>query len=283
MACCQPSSLSPSSHFPPLTRRQRPRVASENNLVKWIKDISHLQHKPREFADLYKLPIALSLPQICRKVFHLNDNSTRRVSFPKTFYVEHAYLSPQYVNNVPFPYTSSTTGLHTSLSKYKERHAMENQHLGLSPCVSPLLPSAHLRIALLQRSEGVGRRQFVNLNAVLASLQSVAHEDFIDIVYLNSQTSPIVQATKFCNYHIIVTPHSSQLANLVFAPSNISIIEVQNENYQADPFFKLGKKMNLHYQIIKKGMELIHYLRIMYCIVIHVYMFMIYLLSILFD
>ena len=72
-------------------------------------------------------------------------------------------------------------------------------------------------------------------------------------MFINGATPALVQAFKFCACHLIVSPHSSQLSNLVFSYPGISVIELQNEELVENTFLQLGTKLGLHYQLLKAG------------------------------
>ena len=185
---------------------------------------------------------------------------------PNINYLEHAYLSPIYKNNIPFPYDTSANGLRISFKQYVQNHSTLLHNDTFDDCVtnnynnnnsnSNQRPALHPRVAIIQRSEGNGLRQFDNLNDVLLAVQRITLQEKIDILYINSKTPGILQAARFCQYHLIISPHTSQLANLVYSPINISVIEIQNPRLIEETFLSLGKKVQLHYQLLKKGIIL---------------------------
>ena len=68
----------------------------------------------------------------------------------------------------------------------------------------------------------------------------------MEIMFINGKTSPFMQAAKFCSFHLLVTPNSSQMVNLIFTPSGVSVIEIQTE--WGETTF-----MSIHYQHLQLG------------------------------
>lgn len=102
---------------------------------------------------------------------------------------------------------------------------------------------------MLQRSSGNGLRKWTNKNEVEKALFDTLGVSEIATVYVDEKTPPLEQVRVFCSYHIILTSHSSQLANLVFAVPGSSTIEFQGVQAKSEPTFEvLGGKVGLHYQ-----------------------------------
>jgi hypothetical protein len=57
-------------------------------------------------------------------------------------------------------------------------------------------------------------------------------------VFIDSDTPALEQAMAFCTCHLLITPHSSQLANLVFSTRGISAVEVQADTGFIEPTFQ---------------------------------------------
>lgn len=162
-------------------------------------------------------------------------------------HVQHAYMSPRYKNNLPEPVDFSASALQDSFRKVlgARRHV----------CVEKgrREPPTTITVAILCRDEGAGLRQFVNVNEMLLSIRRAVQDSEIKIWFISSTTPAVEQAVLFCSFHILISPHSSQLTNLVFTPSGLSVIEIQNEALREFTFEQLGRKMSLHYQLLKTG------------------------------
>jgi len=83
-----------------------------------------------------------------------------------------------------------------------------------------------LRIHVFKRTEGRGLRDVVNLNEVVALAQTYTSIS-IEVVTINSTTPVRVQAAIFGAFDLLITPHGSQIANIIFTdPSRTGVIEV---------------------------------------------------------
>jgi len=83
-----------------------------------------------------------------------------------------------------------------------------------------------LRIHVFKRTEGHALRDFVNLDAVVALAQNYTSLT-IEVVTINSTTPVGVQAAIFGAFDLLITPHGSQIANIIFTdPSRTGLIEV---------------------------------------------------------
>lgn len=210
-------------------------------------------------ANIPALPTELPLSLICQASQRQRNGW---LPFPSVSYLEHAFLSPVYKNNIPPPHASSAEGLRLSVRSLIHHNgatvAQEDSfhclhphtHASTSSGNSNLSPlPRYPQVAILLRAEGRGLRRFVNLQEMVLSIRKVTDQELI----LSSKTSGIMQAARFCQFHLLVTPHTSQLSNLVFAPPNISVIEIQNQGYVDHTFLNLGRKMDQHYQLLKSG------------------------------
>eukprot|EP00602_Paraphysomonas_sp_CaronLab_P005262 CAMPEP_0185038218 /NCGR_PEP_ID=MMETSP1103-20130426/33607_1 /TAXON_ID=36769 /ORGANISM="Paraphysomonas bandaiensis, Strain Caron Lab Isolate" /LENGTH=402 /DNA_ID=CAMNT_0027576549 /DNA_START=479 /DNA_END=1687 /DNA_ORIENTATION=+ len=204
-------------------------------------------------------PVANTLAEVClevriMRIIKLNQamplhNCGRGACQP--YFLDHAYMSPVYKNNIPCPYESSAESVKYGFRKYLE--AYHSKLYESVQCVSNLTASASVKVAILQRFEGSGTRSFVNLDRMLLSIYQITSQESIEIMFISSKTPAHIQALKFCSFHILIAPHSSQLSNLIFTPAGVSIIELQNEKLIEDTFLWLGERMNLHYQRLKQG------------------------------
>jgi hypothetical protein len=83
------------------------------------------------------------------------------------------------------------------------------------------------RVAIMQRVDGNGLRRFVNFEAVLAELQVVFGIDDVSVLFFSGATPPQLQASLMCSFDVLLSPHTSQLTNLLFAPQWATLVEVQ--------------------------------------------------------
>jgi hypothetical protein len=236
---------------------------------------SHTKHKHNSASTLPSkvptLPTQVSLAHICQVFERKNRQGQSWIPFPSVSYLEHAFLSPVYKNNIPLPFASSAKGLRLSLRSLIRHNFSKTtttaqqdslRCLTLPPSSSPLHSSSSLhppllpqypQVGILLRAEGKGLRRFLNLHQMILSIRKITGQEFVPLLFISSKTPGLLQAARFCQFHLLVTPHTSQLTNLVFAPPNISVIEIQNEGYQEETFLQLGRKMDLHYQLLKSG------------------------------
>jgi len=83
-----------------------------------------------------------------------------------------------------------------------------------------------LRIHVFKRTEGRGLREFVNLDEVVALAQTYTSLP-INVVTIDSTTPVRAQAALFREFDLLITPHGSQIANIIFTdPERTGIIEV---------------------------------------------------------
>lgn len=218
----------------------------------FLYDILQRQTKPKqgyyflnlEGAPLYDRLFQPGISEALRSELHTVQPS--HIPHLRVAHVERAYLSPRYKNNLPEPVNISISALqHTFRSKVVG--------VGHRSCVDKLEPRRSIAIALLYRDEGSGLRRFVNANDMLLSIRRVVKEPEIKVWFISSTTPALDQAVMFCSFHILISPHSSQLSNLVFTPFGLSVIEIQNEELVENTFAHLGRKMHLHYQLLKTG------------------------------
>jgi Glycosyltransferase 61 len=161
-------------------------------------------------------------------------------------HVERAYTSPRYKNNLPEPVDLSISALQESFRRILGGRDSTR-------CLQKHRPRTNITIAVLYRDEGSGLRQFVNINEMMLSIRRVVKESEIKVWFISSTTPALDQALLFCSFHILISPHSSQLSNLVFTPAGLSVIEIQNEQLVENTFEQLGRRSGLHYQLLKTG------------------------------
>lgn len=108
---------------------------------------------------------------------------------------------------------------------------------------------------ILLRSNGFGLRKFVNMKA----MEKVLHK--YNIVFeskiISAENSSYTQAVTFNSYNIIIAPHSSQLANILFCKSRTVILMITP--YYIDSCFKNLALMSRSYPIISTGHKYSNY------------------------
>jgi capsular polysaccharide biosynthesis protein len=96
---------------------------------------------------------------------------------------------------------------------------------------------------LLQRSDGNGLRKWLNKNSVEKAIQEVFQTADLTTVFIDAQTPVQEQIRLFCSFHVIISSHSSQMANLMFSTPGISVVEFQGKGAKLEPtFMDLGHK-----------------------------------------
>ena len=166
----------------------------------------------------------------------------------KTAHLEKSFYSTAYKNNFPPPKEYSREITRASVRAVLAAHAAE---LGSRiHCVSKNVSSKHMEVAILQRIDGNGMRRFINLDAVARTVQSVLRVSSLRILYIDGKTQPLDQAAAFCSVHLIISPHSSQLSNLIFSGSRIALIELQPLLEKFDTSFRnLAHSLDFYYQV----------------------------------
>ncbi|KAJ3266357.1 hypothetical protein HDU77_001428 [Chytriomyces hyalinus] len=81
------------------------------------------------------------------------------------------------------------------------------------------------KAAIVTRKSGVGLRRITNLNDTIRLLHKKGISE-IDVISPSEQDTLYEQAVQFSGYGLLVSSHSSQLTNLVFAHNNSVVIEV---------------------------------------------------------
>lgn len=105
--------------------------------------------------------------------------------------------------------------------------------------------------AVIQRMEGKGQRRFVNLDSILRSIQSIFKLSKVSVLYIESSTPALMQVAHFCDLHLIVSPHSSHLSNIIFSPPRIAVIELLPQTPKLDTTFKnLAENSGAYYQAL---------------------------------
>lgn len=187
--------------------------------------------------------------------------TSKLAKFPNT-----VYLSPIYKNNIPPLYDISQQVIQSSFRSYLQKMKTENRIdpaiLTEFPCPPPSIITGskkqHLRIAIIQRNEGDVTRIFVNFDQVLRTIQATLDEANIHVWYIDSKTPAIQQALMFCSAHVIISPHSSQLSNLVFTPVKTTVVEIRSEGFQENTFQTLCRRLHLTYVLFDEGNQPAH-------------------------
>jgi len=163
-----------------------------------------------------------------------------------TAYLKQAFFSPYYQNNIPPPVESSMAALRHSINAVLSNTSEIDAH-----CAKRNNSRANLHVAILQRVDGNGLRRFINFDETIRLVRQVMKVDDVSVWYFSSHTPPLQQATSFCNVHLIVAPHTSQLSNLIFAAPRTSLIELQPMMPIFDTSFKdLAERAGIHYQVV---------------------------------
>lgn len=92
----------------------------------------------------------------------------------------------------------------------------------------------NLRVALWRRTEGSALRLLKNEDEI-QSLVSEFTKQPISMISANSETSPEEQAKAFRSFDILITPHGSHLANMMFSTKESVFIEVSAVFYDGAP------------------------------------------------
>jgi hypothetical protein len=184
----------------------------------------------------------------------LTNDNFGFVASKLAYFPQSVYLSPDYKNNIPEPSVMTREVIHRAFVEYTKDVEMPSLHRDY-PCPPPTLKKDSNdipRVVIIQRSEGMGMRQFINLDDMLRTVQRVLNVDAVQMFYINSRTPPLMQAMMFCSAHVIISPHSSQLSNLVFSRPGIFVIEVRPAGYSEFSFEQISKKMGHRYYLFDK-------------------------------
>ena len=82
-----------------------------------------------------------------------------------------------------------------------------------------------LRIRVFERTSGQARRTFTNLEEVVAAAQMFTTLP-VSMMSTNETQTVIEQIAQFNSFDILITPHGSHIANILFSPLGVVIIEV---------------------------------------------------------
>lgn len=98
------------------------------------------------------------------------------------------------------------------------------------------------KAVLILRNQGYGNRRLVGESIIFKVLQK--HNISLDRVIISSRNSSITQAKVFNSYGLIISPHSSQLTNLLYAQKK-SVLIVPSPFFYEDVFFNLANVLGL--------------------------------------
>lgn len=185
------------------------------------------------------------------KVENFGFVSTRLAKFPNA-----VFISPNYKNNIPEPTHVSRELVHEAFLNYTAMGYVSPTLIREFPCPPPTLSrnsSNRPRIAIIQRSEGLGMRTFVNFDEVVRLIQASFHVPDVHLWYIDSRTPAAMQALMFCSAHVVISPHSSQLSNVMFSRPGTAVIEIRPPGFVETSFEALSKKMGHNYHLLNEG------------------------------
>ena len=186
-------------------------------------------------------PIAKQIVSACNDP-ETRINETVRLPF---WYAERVSLSPSFQNGFPKPAEVSFATFSPAIDQVL---IDENIHL---PPVN--LATKDLVVAILQRMEGAGFRKILNLDDVSRTLRSELNVHKIEQWYIDGNTSALDQITYFRSFDVLLSTHSSQLTNLMFARNTSHVIEIQPEHGREFVFHKKGQAVGLDYYLLTQG------------------------------
>ncbi|KAJ3055724.1 hypothetical protein HDU99_007510, partial [Rhizoclosmatium hyalinum] len=117
--------------------------------------------------------------------------------------------------------------------------------LGIDTGSNQSSPCPPRKAAIVIRQSGMGLRKITNLDKVIKVLKKATNLPQIDIIAPSEKHSLREQAEMFSAYGLIISSHSSQLANMIFAHTNSVVIEVGPIYKRA--FRHLGEMSRLKY------------------------------------
>jgi hypothetical protein len=91
--------------------------------------------------------------------------------------------------------------------------------------VEDILCPRQLRFALWNRTEGTSLRLLTNVNDIRRVVSDISDHP-LSILTASSKTSPEEQVSLFRSFDVLITPHGSHLANMIFAKPRTAFIEV---------------------------------------------------------
>lgn len=116
------------------------------------------------------------------------------------------------------------------------RHILAEKDFGkdsIAELSEPCSPRK-LRVAIWKRTEGSALRLLTNMESI-EQLVGEFTDVPLQVLSTSSDTSPEDQIAVFRSFDVLITPHGSHLANMVFSPHNTTIIEVSATKYDDAP------------------------------------------------
>jgi hypothetical protein len=134
------------------------------------------------------------------------------------------YPAPEYRQSWRQTLNDAVAHPSSSLDEHSSSHPSSAR--GDGPSLSERCRTGGLRMHLLQRSTGSSLRTFTNLDQVRALLQNFTSAS-VPVVTVNDTTPLSTQVDAFQAFDVLVTPHGSQIGNMIFSdPNTTSIIEI---------------------------------------------------------
>ena len=160
-------------------------------------------------------------------------------------HLDKAFWSPNYNKNIPLPQQLSRATLRRSIQRALDPTWLATQCGGHGLRKQP-------RVSVMRRVEGQSMRRWLNEEEVLRAVAEETGVHAVRWMFPNSKTPALEQFGMFCGFDILLTPHSSQLANLWFANPGSSVIEVQGRRAKYEKsFIMLSDSVNLHHQVLR--------------------------------
>ena len=125
----------------------------------------------------------------------------------------------------------------------REIHKKLYDYYGIEAAVCP--PA---KILVVRRQDEF--RDYFNLNTVKHTVEKFGYP--VDYFHFNANLTAREQALKISQYGLIISPHGSQLANLIFAQQRAAVIELVPMSFGVE-FYRVGRGNSMHYQLVEQG------------------------------
>ena len=154
------------------------------------------------------------------------------------WFMEKMVMTARYKNNFPEPASLSFSTFQKALQFSPERFSKQRK----------------LNVVIIQRIEGtMGLRKILNLDDVTRTTQNILNVTTIDMWFISSKTPAIEQARYFHSFDVLISPHSSQLTNLIFAKNGSYVIEIQPDVELERTFLDLGRLAGVNYYVLNSN------------------------------
>jgi hypothetical protein len=185
--------------------------------------------------------IAKKLLNQCRSPQH-ELSETVKIPF---WYAENLHTSPSYLNTFPTPSQISARTFSKAVDRYLAEKGIE----------VPLKRAVQKEpiVAILQRPDGAGVRKFVNLDDLCRLVRTELKTRKVEQWFIDGNMTALEQIAYFRSFDVLISAHSPQLTNLIFARNTSHVIEFQPENAQEYTFMKKGQAIGLDYYLLTKG------------------------------